>query len=288
MAFDSTDTNFPVRVFSPAKLNLYLRVLNKRADGYHNIITRMQKIDLMDVLEFQEKGNRVVLRCPGFPQLENQENIIHKAVKNLREETGFDRGLEITLHKVIPTAAGLGGGSSNAATTLMTLNEMFTLNLSRERLMAIGARLGADVPFFIYGDRAWASGIGDRLEEAAKLPPLWCALVNPGVEVSTREVYEGLNLGLTNHTINYSILRYSAIMETEMDLHNDLEKVSFRLFPELKAIKERMLEAGALGALMSGSGPTIYGFFDHESTARQAVSIFGENQNWFVRVVRPL
>jgi len=277
-----------VKVFSPAKLNLYLRVLNKRPDGYHNIITRMQKIDLMDTLEFREKGSNVVLRCPGFPQLENNENIIYKAVKSLQEETGRNFALEITLHKLIPTAAGLGGGSSNAATTLMTLNKMFALNLPREKLMAMGARLGADVPFFIYGDQAWASGIGDHLEEAEKLPLLWCVLVNFRVEISTREVYEGLNLGLTNSTINYNIPRFSTVTEIAEGLHNDLEKVSFGLFPELKAIKREMLEAGALGALMSGSGPTIYGLFDHESTAQQAVEVFGENKNWFVKTVRPL
>jgi 4-diphosphocytidyl-2-C-methyl-D-erythritol kinase len=277
-----------IKAFSPAKLNLYLRVLNKRTDGYHNIITRMQKIDLMDTVEFQEKGHHVVLRCPGFPQLENDNNIILKAVKILQDETGFNSPLEITLHKVIPTAAGLGGGSSNAATTLMTLNKMFSLNLSKEKLMVMGARLGADVPFFIYGDRAWASGTGDHLEEAEKLPPLWCVLVNPGVEISTREVYEGLNLGLTNPVINYSISRFSTAAEITEGLHNDLEEVSFRLFPELKAIKKRMLAVGALGALMSGSGPTIYGVFDHERTARQAATVFGENGNWFVRTVRPL
>ena len=275
-----------VKAFSPAKLNLYLRVLNKRADGYHNIITRMHKIDLMDTLEFREKGTRLVLKCPGFPQLENEENIICRAVRSLQEETGLDAALEITLHKIIPTAAGLGGGSSNAATTLMTLNEMFALHLSRERLMTIGARLGADVPFFIFGDRAWASGIGDHLESAGKLPPLWCVLVNPGVEISTREVYEGLKLGLTNHIINYSIPQLSTVTEIGEGLHNDLEKVSFVFFPELKTIKERMLEMGAFGALMSGSGPTIYGLFDHGGIARRTVEVLGKNKNWFVKTVR--
>ena len=277
-----------IRVFSPAKLNLYLRVLNKRADGYHNIITRMQKIDLTDTLEFREKGSRVVLKCPGFPQLENNENIIYRAVKSLQEATGINAALEITLHKLIPTAAGLGGGSSNAATTLMTLNKMFALKLSQEKLMAMGARLGADVPFFIYGDQAWASGIGDRLEGAEKLPPLWCVLVNSGVEISTREVYRGLNLGLTNPVINYNIPQFSTVTEIGESLHNDLEKVSFGLFPKLKAIKKKMMEAGALGALMSGSGPTIYGLFNREDTAQQAVEVFGKNHGWFVRAVRPL
>jgi len=248
----------------------------------------MQKIDLTDTLEFREKGSRVVLKCPGFPQLENNENIIYRAVKSLQEATGINAALEITLHKLIPTAAGLGGGSSNAATTLMTLNKMFALKLSQEKLMAMGARLGADVPFFIYGDQAWASGIGDRLEGAEKLPPLWCVLVNSGVEISTREVYRGLNLGLTNPVINYNIPQFSTVTEIGESLHNDLEKVSFGLFPKLKAIKKKMMEAGALGALMSGSGPTIYGLFNREDTAQQAVEVFGKNHGWFVRAVRPL
>ncbi len=277
-----------MKVTSPAKVNLHLRVIRKRPDGYHDIATLMQKIDLRDTMEFALRKEGIVIKCPGFPQLENEDNIVHRAVKALFFETGCKNGVEIILRKVIPLGAGLGGGSSNAATALVTLNDMLGLSLPKENLMRIGARLGADIPFFIYGDRAWAFGIGDRLEPAENLPPLWFVLVNPRFELSTRRVYEGLNLRLTNPIINYSIPRFSTITDVVEGLHNDLEKVSLVLYPALKELKDKLIGVGALGALMSGSGPTVYGVFEREDKALQAADILKKNKNWFVKAVRSL
>lgn len=269
-------------VFSPAKVNLHLRVLRRRPDGYHDIATLMQKISLQDTMAFSRREEGIVIKCPDFPQLENEDNIVFRAVKALFSVTGCRDGVEIILHKAIPMGAGLGGGSSNAATTLVTLNDMLRLNLSRDELMTIGARLGADVPFFIYGDRAWAFGIGDRLESASELPSLWFVLVNPRFELSTARVYQGLNLTLTNQIINYSIPRFSTITDVVEGLQNDLEKVSLTLYPALQELKDNLIGVGALGALMSGSGPTVYGVFDREKTALQAACTLKKNENWFV------
>ena len=248
-----------IEVSSPAKVNLLLRVLRKRPDGYHDIATLMQKISLQDTMVFSYREKGIVVRCPGYPQLENEDNIVNRAVKALFAATACRAGVEIVLHKAVPIGAGLGGGSSNAATTLVTLNDILHLDLSRDELMKIGARLGADVPFFIYGERAWAFSIGDRLEPAADLPSLWFVLVNPRFELSTARVYQGLNLTLTNQPINYSIPRFSTITDVVEGLHNDLEKVSLTLYPALKELKDNLIGVGALGALMSGSGPTVYG-----------------------------
>ncbi len=275
-------------VFAPAKLNLHLRVICRRPDGYHDIATLMQKIDLSDTLTFRPRHGGVMLRCPGFPQLENEDNLVFRAVKALFAVTGCSSGVEIVLQKRIPLGAGLGGGSSDAATTLVTLNEILGLGMTTEGLMRIAARLGADVPFFLYGNRAWAFGIGDLLEPVVGLPPLWFVLVNPGFELSTRQVYEGLNLRLTKKAIHYSIPQLSSMSDVIESLYNDLEKVSFALHPALRELKEKVVEAGALGALMSGSGPTIYGVFGQENEALRAAGILQQNGNGFVKAVASL
>ncbi len=171
-----------------------------------------------------------------------RDNIVYRAAAAFFSRIAAPPDIEITIRKRIPIAAGLGGGSSNAATTLMTLNEMSGIPLTREELLEIGATLGADVPFFIFGNTAWASGIGDRLIEAAPLPPLWFVLINPGFEVSTKLVYQGLNLGLTNGRINYSIPRFYTVEDVIRGLTNDLEKVTLRLHPVLEQIKALLLD----------------------------------------------
>ena len=183
---------------SPAKVNLYLRVLRRREDGYHDILSLMQRISLCDEMTFTPRAGGIVIRCPDSSLPEDERNIVYRAAAAFFSRIAAPPGVEITIRKKIPIAAGLGGGSSNAATTLMTLNELSGCPLTREELLEMGAKLGADVPFFIFGNTAWASGIGDRFIEAAPLPPLWFVLINPGFAVSTKWVYQGLNLGLTN------------------------------------------------------------------------------------------
>jgi 4-diphosphocytidyl-2-C-methyl-D-erythritol kinase len=267
---------------SPAKVNLYLRVLRKREDGYHDILSLMQRISLCDELTFATTGGGIAVRCPGTTLPEGEGNIVYRAAAAFLSRIGASSGIEITIRKRIPIAAGLGGGSSNAATTLMTLNEMYGSPVTREELMKIGTELGADVPFFIFGKTAWAAGIGDRFAESPPLPPLWFVLINPGFEISTKMVYQGLNLGLTKQGINYSIPRFSTTEDLIRGLTNDLESVTTRLHPVLDRIKALLLANGARGALMSGSGPTVFGVFTDRESAGRAEKNLGQKTRWLV------
>jgi 4-diphosphocytidyl-2-C-methyl-D-erythritol kinase len=257
-------------VQSPAKINLILKVLRRREDGYHDIASLMQKVSLSDEMQFTPGGQGIVLTCPGSDLPTDEGNLVVRATRALFTEAEFAGGVEITLRKRIPTAAGLGGGSSNAATTLMVLNDLFRFGFDRERLIRIGARLGADVPFFIYGSTAWAFGIGDLLEPAVIPSGMWLVLVNPGFEVPTKWVYQSLNLPLTNTAVKYSIPSFSGVRDLAAALSNDLEKVTVRQYPVLAELKGFLLRQGAIGSLMSGSGPTVFGVFDTEPDAIKA------------------
>jgi 4-diphosphocytidyl-2-C-methyl-D-erythritol kinase len=259
-----------IRRKSYAKINLFLKVLGKRDDGYHDIVTLMQRISLCDEMTFLKKGSDIVVKCPGSDLPEDKDNIIFKAAEALFSYTHQNRGVEITVIKNIPIAAGLGGGSSNAALTLTTLNEMMGFDLERDELMEIGAKLGADVPFFVLGKTAWASGIGDKLTVADRIPKMVYVLINPGFEVSTKEVYGNLNLGLTNDIIKYNMPRSKTVSQIVDELYNDLEGVTSRLYPTIPKIKERLRTHGALGSLMSGSGPTVFGIFESRNSALKA------------------
>ncbi|OPY92644.1 MAG: 4-diphosphocytidyl-2-C-methyl-D-erythritol kinase [Syntrophaceae bacterium PtaU1.Bin231] len=262
---------------SPAKINLVLKVLRRRPDGYHDLASLMQQIDLCDEMDFTTAGRGIGLQCPGSGLPEDERNIVYRAARKLLDETGHPGGIEIVLRKRIPVAAGLGGGSSDAATTLATLNEMLHLHVPADRLQAMGASLGADVPFFLFGRSAWAFGIGDRLQPAPEIPPLEFVLVNPGYEVSTRAVYQGLNFTLTNQPNHYSIPRFFTADDLAKGLHNDLETVTLRLHPDLVMWKERLVRNGALSALMSGSGPTVFGIFDRADRAAEAEAALKES-----------
>ncbi len=267
---------------SPAKVNLYLRVLRKREDGYHDILSLMQRISLCDEMTFAPTGGGIAVRCPGTALPEDEGNIVYRAAAAFFSRIGTSPGIEITIRKRIPIAAGLGGGSSNAATTLMTLNEMYGSPMTREELMRIGTGLGADVPFFIFGKTAWACGIGDRFSESSILPTFWFVLIHPGFEISTKLVYQGLNLGLTKQGINYSIPQFSTKEDVIGGLTNDLEKVTVTLHPILNEIKALLLASGARGALMSGSGPTVFGIFTDRKSAGIAEKNLGQGTRWRV------
>jgi 4-diphosphocytidyl-2-C-methyl-D-erythritol kinase len=267
---------------SPAKVNLYLRVIRKREDGYHDILSLMQRIRLCDELTFSPNRGGIAVHCPGTTLPEGEGNIVYRAAATFFSRIDASPGIEITIRKRIPIAAGLGGGSSNAATTLMTLNEMYGLPLTREDLMKIGTGLGADVPFFIFEKTAWASGIGDRLQEFPLPSPLWFLLINPGFEISTKSIYQGLNFGLTKQGINYSIPRFSTTEDLIRGLTNDLECVTTRLHPVLDQIKTLLLKSGARGALMSGSGPTVFGVFTDRESAGRAEKNLGQGTRWAV------
>ena len=256
---------------APAKINLVLRVLRKRPDGYHDLASVMQQISIYDELHFTLRPEGIVLQCPGTDLPTNEDNLIYRAARSIFNYAGYKAGVEINLNKKIPSAAGLGGGSSDAATTLMALNDLCSLNVSQTELMKIGAKLGADVPFFIFGKSAFAAGIGDRLQPLPDLPKLYLVLINPPFPLATKMVYENLNLTLTKKKNNYSIPRFYALGDVVRELYNDLEAVSLTMHPELSDFKQLLVKEGALGALMSGSGPTLFGIYADEKSAKEAL-----------------
>jgi 4-diphosphocytidyl-2-C-methyl-D-erythritol kinase len=255
---------------APAKINLFLRILRKRSDGYHDLASVMQQISIYDELEYTLRPEGITLHCPGTDLPTNEHNLIYRAAQVIFKHTGYQSGIDIILRKSIPSAAGLGGGSSDAATTLMVLNDQCSLGLKKTELMKLGTKLGADVPFFIFGNSAFATGIGDQLQNIPDLPKINMVLINPAFPLSTKTVYENLNLTLTKKKNNYSIPRFYALGDVIRELHNDLEAVSLQMHPELNDFKQMLMKEGALGALMSGSGPTLFGIFTDEKSAIDA------------------
>jgi 4-diphosphocytidyl-2-C-methyl-D-erythritol kinase len=259
-----------LRLESPAKINLMLRILRKREDGYHEIQTIFQKITLHDTLRFfltKEKGIFISTNHPRLPT--DRRNLVYPAARAMLERSNYSGGVNINIQKRIAVGAGLGGGSSNAATTLKALNRLLEVNLSQTELMRIGLELGADVPFFFMeGAAAVGSGIGERLEKI-DLPELWFVLMNPNFEVSTAWAYQ--NSVLTKRAFHYNI---QELLRTSVGiarvLRNDLEAGVSKVHHEIVTMKEMLRSAGALGALMSGSGPTVFGVFSGEGGASKA------------------
>lgn len=273
---------------APAKINLCLHVLKRRADGYHDLAMLMQRVSLYDRVSLAvTDGPEIRVQCDGVTLPAGQSNIAARAARALFDRVGIRRGLDIVIEKNIPVAAGLGGGSSDAATVLMALNDMLELGLTPGQLMETGVKLGADVPFFIFKQPAWATGIGDVLEKIEGLPPVWYVLVNPGLEVSTAWVYQ--NLRLTSPRDGHKIPRFSGtVAEVVGLLHNDLEAVTVERFPLIDKVKRQLLGHGARGALMSGSGSTVFGVFDAPDTARTAAEQMGRQQGWRAFAVEPV
>ena len=274
---------------APAKVNYRLDVLGKRADGYHDLRMVMQRVDLCDEIEIaltDLPGVRVTCGASkGVP--DGPGNIAWRAADALVKLSGREVGIDISIAKKIPVGAGLGGGSSDAATVLMGVNELLELGLSDERLREIGVKLGADVPFFIFKKPALAEGIGDRLTALEQVPSLWVVLVNPGIHVSTAWVYQNLRL-TTKVPIAIIPDSYGGLAEVCDLLSNDLEPVTCARFPLLNELKDLLIAAGAGGSLMSGSGSTVFGLFADEKAARQAAAEIAKARGWFAIAVRTI
>ncbi|MBU0482287.1 MAG: 4-(cytidine 5'-diphospho)-2-C-methyl-D-erythritol kinase [Proteobacteria bacterium] len=284
---------------APAKINLYLSVLSRRNDGYHEIDSLMQKIDLFDILTITPGGKGIKVVCPGAELPVDKGNLVWQAAQLFCDEIGADCGVQIILQKNIPIAAGLGGGSSDAAAVIKALNSLYGAGMNPVRMSELAVQLGADVPFFIYeGPAAFARGIGERLEAACGLGECWVLLVNPGFAVSTKWVYD--NLALTSkenpnilasgkdcpsHLISASGGAFSRLPEP--CFYNDLETVTLAGFPEVNELKERMLAGGAEISLMTGSGPTVFGVFSKEEKALDSYRSFAE-QYGAVYLTRPM
>lgn len=254
-----------IAVKAYGKINLGLDVLYKREDGYHEINTVMQQIDLSDTLIIKEKEEGIVIKSDNMDLPLDSSNLIYKAWEKIQEKTGIRKGIEVTVEKRIPIAAGLGGGSSNAAATLKGLNELWDLGLSEEDLREIGVEIGADVPFCITGGTALAQGIGDKLTKLKPFKDKDLILINPGMPILTAEVYRNLN---PDGKRKMNIEKIVQFIENN-DLHslakhiiNVMEEVVIKKTPVILEIKRDLIKYGALCSLMSGSGPTVFGLFD--------------------------
>jgi 4-diphosphocytidyl-2-C-methyl-D-erythritol kinase len=273
---------------APAKVNYRLDVLGKREDGYHDLRMIMQRVDLCDEVEVtlnDTPGIRVVCGRAGVP--DGPGNIAWRAADALVKLSGREVGIDISITKRIPVAAGLGGGSSDAATVLMGVNQLLELNLSDQRLMEIGVKLGADVPFFIFKKTAFAEGIGDKLTALENVPSLWVVLVNPGIHCSTAWVYQNLELTGKKSAAILPV-SYSSIEDICSILSNDLEPVTFKRYPAVSELKELLLAEGAEASLMSGSGSTVFGLFRDEKEAHRAASEIHKTRGWFSIAVKTL
>lgn len=273
---------------APAKINYLLDVTGKRQDGYHELRMIMQRVDLCDeitLLLTDTSGINVTCNSKSAP--DGPDNIAWKAARTLLDLANSDIGVNIKIKKNIPVAAGLGGGSSDAASVLMGMNKLLHLGLSDQQLMKIGCTLGADVPFFIFKTTALAEGIGDKLTALPKMPKCWILLINPGVHVSTAWVYRSLQL-TSRDELNKLPKFFESIEDIVSILSNDLESVTIPAFPVIADIKTRLIDLGAVGSMMSGSGPTVFGVFksfDSAETARRAVS---KGTNWFTATAETL
>jgi len=270
-----------MKILSPAKINLFLQILGKRPDGYHDLITLMCCIGLYDTvsLTFGVKDITVSCHHPVVP--ENETNVAFVAARLFFKTLKKNEGVKISIKKQIPVAAGLGGGSSNAAAVLLGLNRYYGYPFSTEELMSMGLSIGADVPFFIFQKPAIASGIGEKLEAYQNLKNLKILLVFPGFSVSTADVYKKLNLGLTKCEKKLkSFLLNKQRFDPRYHLCNDLEAVTASEHPVIKTVKEALLNHGALGTLMTGSGPTIFGLFSDSNAASKASHALFRTHKW--------
>ena len=282
-----------IELKASAKINLYLAVKGKRADGYHEIESLMQKIDLADRIQLRIGGQGIRLTCVGADLPTDKGNLVFRAADAFLRKTGGS-GVDITLEKKIPVAAGLGGGSSDAAAVLRGLNRLFATELPDEELLALAKPLGADVPFFMYDwPAAWATGIGEELTPAAPLANCHLVLVNPGISVSTGWVYK--NFALTSGCNTFILARGRQSSDSRShwrpkmpeDLYNDLEAVTISHYPEIEQIKNELRHDGAVGVLMSGSGPTVFGIFTDPDRAGRSVTRFGKVYGDKVFYTRP-
>ena len=279
-------SSLPSFVFhTPAKINLRLKITGLREDGYHELVSIMAPVGLYDRIEMKwhNKG-ATKITCIGFSVPDDESNLVFKAIRAFSSHTGMDQGFLIHLTKCIPVAAGLGGGSSDAAGILMALNEIFSYPVSEEKMAEMALELGADVPFFLHGGPCLARGVGEILEPIQEWPDLWYVIVMPPIAVSTAWVYAEFDKYSSKNTekdvreFELTMDQQNCIMpdfrgeksQLAQLLENDLERVTIPAFPVIDTIKTLLLQSGADGALMSGSGPSVFGVFQSKGRCFQA------------------
>ena len=280
-----------MKVKAFAKINLCLDVLRRKEDGYHEVEMVMTNVDIADVLEIKElEEKKILLKSDNKDLAMDETNLIYKAIVLLQKEAGKDFGIELSLEKNIPMEAGMAGGSADAAATLKAVNELFKLNISKDRLMELGASLGADIPFCIMGGTALASGIGEKLKSLKPLPKMKILIAKPNTGLSTKKVYESLDIENLNKSgfRHRDVKEMVSVIESDNDektkikeiadsLNNILELPSVKLLPFIEDIKKTMMDNNCLGCLMSGSGTAVFGIFDSDEDMLRTKKILKED-----------
>lgn len=270
------------RIKAYAKINLGLDVIGRLENGYHEVKMVMQTVGIYDVLDFQRTEGGIVITTDSGELPTGEDNLIYKAAKLMIEKYGIKEGVKIHLEKHIPIAAGMAGGSTDAAATLKGMNRLFDLGCMLKDLMELGVQIGADVPYCVMGGTALAEGIGEKLTPLAPAPDCYVLVAKPDINVSTKYVYEHLDAQeIVKHPDIDGMVE--AIAEESLQgildrMENVLETVTVSAYPVIRTIKERMKELGAINSLMSGSGPTVFGIFVEKDMAHRAYDKLEEEQ----------
>jgi len=283
--------NWDLIVPAHAKINLGLYVLGKRSDGYHDIRTIFQELEFHDTIYFRKQADKLLITTDHASLPVGENNLVRQAVRLLNQRTACPVNVAIHIKKNIPLGAGLGGGSSNAAATLIGMNRLFQLGLTLNELAALGAELGSDVPFFLCGGTALARGRGENIQPLPGVPPVWVLLINPGIHVSSGWAYKNLNLKLTNSQEVISLLpqtRDIVITGTaRFPLRNMLEEPVIKKYPLIRSIKAQLLDNDAEWAMMSGSGSTVFGIFSGKTLVEKAQEQM-KRPDWLVVVTQTI
>jgi len=266
-----------------AKINLSLDVLNKREDGYHNLRMIMQTIQLHDTISIHEIPSGVEIKCAAPYVPNNSTNIAYKAAEAMINKYKLDAGVRIVIDKKIPVAAGLAGGSTDAAAVLKGINILFKLGIPQNELMQIGKTIGADVPYCVIGGTALAEGIGEKLTPLTLFDNIPIVLIKPRIGVSTAWVYKNLNLDIVDNRPNTEML-ISALEKRDIrliaeNMSNVLESVTIDKYPIIAKIKKDLIGKGSMGSIMSGSGPTVFGIFEDGEKAKRAFNILRKSKH---------
>lgn len=264
-----------IKIIRSAKINLGLEIINKREDGYHNIESIMQEIDLYDEVYLEKSDQFQITSNNKYIPL-GEDNLVYKAYRLLADKYNKTDKFKIHIEKNIPVMAGLAGGSADGAAVLLALNEMWQLGLDTRELEDLSSELGADFPFCIRGGTCFASRIGDKLRDLPSFSGVDILIINPKIPISTAEVYSKIRI--ENKKVSLSKLE-EAIEDRDLEklgheLFNRMEEVVFKSHPEIKSIKEELLQQGALGALMSGSGSSVFGIFKDQASLNRARDYF--------------
>jgi len=262
-----------IEIDSYSKINLTLNILGKRRDGYHNIETIMQSINLADRIFIKGEKEGVKIKCSHPLVPVDTQSLTYRSAEKILNRYRIKKGVKIEIDKKIPLASGMAGGSANSASILVGINKLFALNLSNKDLREIGEELGMDVPFCIQNGTALAYHKGEKVTPLPPInPPLWIIIINPGFGIPTKWAYNNLDLGLIKREKNSTIAMLKALKEGGLEgiaknLFNSFEGLVIKKYPEIGKIKDRLVEEGALGALMSGSGPTVFGIAQNKEEA---------------------